>query len=110
MAGLVRPVPRHRPAGRAARRRNGTIRVQVERARRAPTRPTAGGQPPPATDVVFTDVHSGRSSTGAIGLGEPATVPTAAAIANAVAHATGVRMLELPLTPEGVLAALGSVS
>jgi CO/xanthine dehydrogenase Mo-binding subunit len=54
--------------------------------------------------VVFTDVHSGRSSTGAIGLGEPA------AIANAVAHATGVRMLELPLTPEGVLAALGSVS
>jgi xanthine dehydrogenase YagR molybdenum-binding subunit len=64
----------------------------------------------PAIEVVFTEVHSGRSSTGAMGLGEPATVPTAAAIANAVAHATGVRMLELPLTPERVLAALGRVS
>jgi xanthine dehydrogenase YagR molybdenum-binding subunit len=45
-----------------------------------------------------------------MGLGEPATVPTAAAIANAVAHATGVRLLELPLTPERVLAALGRIA
>ena len=64
----------------------------------------------PAIDVVFTEVFSGRSSTGAMGLGEPATVPTAAAIANAVAHATGVRLLELPLTPERVLAALGRIT
>lgn len=64
----------------------------------------------PAIEVIFTEVLSGKSSTGAMGLGEPATVPTAAAIANAVAHATGVRMLELPLTPERVLAALGRVS
>lgn len=64
----------------------------------------------PAIEVVFTEVYSGRSSTGAMGLGEPATVPTAAAIANAVAHATGVRLLELPLTPERVLAALGRIA
>lgn len=64
----------------------------------------------PAIEVVFTEIFSGRSSTGAMGLGEPATVPTAAAIANAVAHATGVRLLELPLTPERVLAALGRIT
>lgn len=48
------------------------------------------------------------TSTGAKGLGEPATIPTAAAIANAVAHATGVRVTDTPLNPTrlaGVLAA-----
>jgi xanthine dehydrogenase YagR molybdenum-binding subunit len=64
----------------------------------------------PAIEVIFTEVYSGRSSTGAMGLGEPATVPTAAAIANAFAHATGVRIRELPLTPERVLAALGRIT
>jgi CO/xanthine dehydrogenase Mo-binding subunit len=39
------------------------------------------------------------NSTGAKGLGEPATIPTAAAIANAVHDATGVRVTETPLTP-----------
>lgn len=43
---------------------------------------------------------------GAKGLAEPALVPTAAAIANAVANATGVRIKELPITPEKVLAGL----
>ena len=43
---------------------------------------------------------------GAKGIGEPATVPTAAAIANAVADALGVRLTGAPLTPEKVLAAL----
>ncbi|MFO0723353.1 MAG: xanthine dehydrogenase family protein molybdopterin-binding subunit [Myxococcota bacterium] len=60
----------------------------------------------PAIEVVFHEVYSGRSSTGAMGLGEPATVPTAAAIANAVAHAIGKRVFELPMSPERVLAAL----
>jgi xanthine dehydrogenase YagR molybdenum-binding subunit len=36
---------------------------------------------------------------GAKGLGEPVTIPTAAAIANAVYHATGVRVTETPMTP-----------
>jgi xanthine dehydrogenase YagR molybdenum-binding subunit len=46
---------------------------------------------------------------GVIGIGEPATVPTAAAIANAVANAIGVRVSSLPITPAKVLAALGKV-
>ncbi len=46
---------------------------------------------------------------GVIGIGEPATVPTAAAIGNAVANAIGVRVGSLPITPDKVLAALGKV-
>ena len=46
---------------------------------------------------------------GVIGIGEPATIPTAAAIANAVANALGVRVTSLPITPAKVLAALGKV-
>ena len=37
--------------------------------------------------------------SGAKGLGEPVTVPTAAALANAVYHATGVRVNETPMSP-----------
>ncbi|HEX3291800.1 MAG TPA: xanthine dehydrogenase family protein molybdopterin-binding subunit [Gaiella sp.] len=43
---------------------------------------------------------------GAKGLGEPPIVPTAAAIANAFAHATGRRAAALPLTPARVLEVL----
>ncbi len=43
---------------------------------------------------------------GAKGIGEAPLIPVAAAIANAVAHATGVRFTELPLTPERVLEGL----
>lgn len=39
------------------------------------------------------------NTTGAKGLGEPVTIPTAAAIANAVYHATGVRMTTTPINP-----------
>ncbi len=39
------------------------------------------------------------NTTGAKGLGEPATIPTAAAIANAVFHATGIRVTDTPLNP-----------
>ena len=39
------------------------------------------------------------NTTGAKGLGEPATIPTAPAIANAVYHATGIRMTETPINP-----------
>ncbi|QEW24056.1 Nicotinate dehydrogenase subunit B (plasmid) [Paracoccaceae bacterium] len=41
-----------------------------------------------------------------LGVGESASVPSAAAIANAIYDATGVRMRELPFTPERVKAAL----
>ena len=37
------------------------------------------------------------NTTGAKGLGEPVTIPTAAAVANAVYHATGVRITRTPI-------------
>jgi xanthine dehydrogenase YagR molybdenum-binding subunit len=43
---------------------------------------------------------------GVIGIGEPPTISTAAAIGNAVFNATGARVPVLPLTPDRVLAAL----
>ncbi|CAM5746152.1 putative xanthine dehydrogenase YagR molybdenum-binding subunit [Streptomyces afghaniensis 772] [Streptomyces afghaniensis] len=43
---------------------------------------------------------------GSKGIGEIGIVGTAAAIGNAVHHATGVRFRELPLTPDRVLAGL----
>jgi 4-hydroxybenzoyl-CoA reductase alpha subunit len=43
---------------------------------------------------------------GAKGLGEPGSVPTAAAIANAIYDAVGVRIKSLPITPEKILRAL----
>jgi xanthine dehydrogenase molybdenum-binding subunit len=43
---------------------------------------------------------------GAKGIGEPGCVPTAPAVANAIYDAVGVRIKDLPITPEKVLAAL----
>ena len=43
---------------------------------------------------------------GAKAVGEPASVPTAAAIANAIANAIGVRIKDLPITPDKILEAL----
>ncbi len=43
---------------------------------------------------------------GAKGIGEPAAAPTAPAIANAIYDAIGVRITELPITPDKILAAL----
>lgn len=43
---------------------------------------------------------------GAKGIGEPGCVPTAPAIANAIYDAIGVRITDLPITPERVLAAI----
>jgi xanthine dehydrogenase YagR molybdenum-binding subunit len=65
-----------------------------------------GAREVPAIDVVILEQYQGRSSTDAGGIGEPATVPTAAAIANAFYDATRVRLRELPMTPARVLAAL----
>jgi len=43
------------------------------------------------------------NKVGAKGVGEIGTVGAAAAIANAVYHATGVRVRELPITPDKLL-------
>jgi xanthine dehydrogenase YagR molybdenum-binding subunit len=53
------------------------------------------------------DLHDTTcNTTGAKGLGEPVTIPTAAAIANAVYDAIGVRISNGPITPDKVLSAL----
>ncbi|MEX2045226.1 MAG: molybdopterin cofactor-binding domain-containing protein, partial [Opitutus sp.] len=59
----------------------------------------------PDIDIILID----QPERGVIGVGEPCTVPTASAIANAVANAIGVRVPSLPITPDKVLAALGKV-
>ena len=65
----------------------------------------------PRIDVELLDVADPTANhTGARGLGEPPIIPTAPAIANAVADALGVEITELPMTPWRVLAKLGSES
>jgi CO/xanthine dehydrogenase Mo-binding subunit len=56
----------------------------------------------PAIDVVVLD----QPGAPGLGAGECAAGPTAAAIANALHHALGVRARDLPLTPERVAAAM----
>jgi xanthine dehydrogenase YagR molybdenum-binding subunit len=62
------------------------------------------------TDVGELIVHMmtgpGYDERGVIGLGEPPVISPGAAISNAVANAIGVRVPELPLTADRVLAAL----
>jgi xanthine dehydrogenase molybdenum-binding subunit len=54
----------------------------------------------------FTDTKEPTGPFGAKGIGEAALNPTAAAVANAIYHAIGVRFTEIPITPEKVLKAL----
>lgn len=54
--------------------------------------------------------YAGSGPRGAKGAGEPPIIPVPAAVANAVAEATGTRVRELPLTPERVARALGLIS
>ena len=65
-----------------------------------------GAKDVPEITVVLTEVASGNNSTGAYGIGEPATIPTAAAIANAVGDAVGAHVRSLPITPGKILEAL----
>jgi xanthine dehydrogenase YagR molybdenum-binding subunit len=61
--------------------------------------PTALDVPADMTSVPIDPGDDECNSAGAKGLGEPVTIPTAAAIANAVFHATGVRVADAPITP-----------
>lgn len=56
--------------------------------------------------VVHMDIRPENDSRGVIGLGEPPAVPICAAVGNAVANAIGVRVPNIPMTPDHVLAAL----
>ena len=57
----------------------------------------------PEIRAVLLDGHDPAGPYGAKGIGEIGVVPTPAAVANAVAHATGVRVTEVPITPEKLL-------
>ena len=56
-------------------------------------------------NVIVEDPES-TAPFGAKGIGEPVMLPIAPAILNAIYDAVGVRILELPVTPERMLAAL----
>jgi CO/xanthine dehydrogenase Mo-binding subunit len=58
-------------------------------------------------DVQLVELHSKAGPFGAKGVGEPPVVPTAGAIANAIADATGgARLTELPMNAPRVLRAI----
>jgi nicotinate dehydrogenase subunit B len=58
----------------------------------------------PEVDIVLIN----RPDETALGAGEPSTVTTAAALANAIFDATGVRLRQIPFTPEKIKSALGN--
>lgn len=66
--------------------------------------PTIGDMPPVETLIV--EVADPHGPYGAKGLGEHALVPTAPAVLNAVRHACGARITEIPATPERILTAM----
>ena len=60
-----------------------------------------------ASDIPKIDVKlMNQPERGVIGIGEPPTISTAAAVANAVANAIGARIRSIPITPEKVITAL----
>jgi CO/xanthine dehydrogenase Mo-binding subunit len=64
----------------------------------------------PEIEAVFVEPEDNLANNlGAKGLGEPPIIGAAVAIANAIAHATGVRIKELPVTPEKIISALRSM-
>ena len=66
--------------------------------------PDAMQAAPIQTEIL--EIPSISGPFGARGVGEPPVIPTVAAIANAVAHATGVRLTQTPMTAPRVLTAL----
>jgi CO/xanthine dehydrogenase Mo-binding subunit len=67
--------------------------------------PRAGGLPSIETAIV--EVPAPEGPLGARGAGEASIVPGPAAIANAIAAATGIRMRDLPMTAPRIWTALG---
>lgn len=70
--------------------------------------PTALDVPLQMTSLPIDLPDAEANNSGAKGLGEPVTIPTAAAIANAVCHATGVRITSTPLNPLQVMSSLAN--
>jgi CO/xanthine dehydrogenase Mo-binding subunit len=70
--------------------------------------PTIGDVPP--IDTYIIEDQEPLGPFGAKGIGEPALVPTAPAILNAIRHATGARMTQVPVTPDRLRAALRAMA
>lgn len=68
----------------------------------------AGSQDLPKLECHMHSIANGHDSVGAAGLGEPPSVASAAAIANAVFHALEAPVRHLPITPDKVLKALAA--
>ncbi len=64
----------------------------------------------PMVDTVIVEVPNPNHPYGVRGVGETPIVPPLGAIANAVSHAVGVRMHELPMSPPKVLEAVGGAA
>lgn len=64
----------------------------------------------PPVEIIQVESNDPEGPYGAKGVGEPGLVPTAAAIANAIYDAVGVRITDLPITPEKVLKALDQLN
>jgi CO/xanthine dehydrogenase Mo-binding subunit len=62
----------------------------------------------PDLETIIVEKPSPAGPFGARGVGEPPIVPAPAALANAIEDATGVRLTELPLTPERIALALAA--
>lgn len=62
----------------------------------------------PMIDTQILEIPNPGHPYGVRGVGETSIVPPLAAVANAVSHATGVRMTELPISPPKLLKALSS--
>jgi CO/xanthine dehydrogenase Mo-binding subunit len=56
----------------------------------------------PDIETIIVEVPSPSGPFGARGVGEPPIVPAPAAIANAIEDATGLRLTELPISPERI--------
>jgi CO/xanthine dehydrogenase Mo-binding subunit len=57
-------------------------------------------------DTVIVEVPNPTHPFGVRGVGEVPIVPPMAAIANAIYNAIGTRLLQLPMSPDRVLAAI----
>lgn len=60
----------------------------------------------PNIDIAIVEDPESSAPFGAKGIGEPVMIPTAPAILNAIYDAVGVRMTEIPVTPEKLLKAI----
>ncbi len=70
--------------------------------------PTASDVPADMASVPIDLPDNEANITGAKGLGEPVTIPTAAAVANAIYNATGLRITSTPISPIGLRRAMAA--